>query len=85
MTGSPLGLDGFQKYMWPRAFDESRLNIRKITRIGCNAKSKKKTETLTLDYSTDRTQWELLNEYQHDRPGFRWFSKIIVTLGFGWK
>ena len=56
------GLDDFRKPMcsWPLV--ESSLSIGRV-----DAKERKMSETLTHGYSSESTQWELSNEYQHDR------------------
>ena len=43
-------------------------------------KKLKMTETLARRYSSESSQWELSNEYQHDRV-----SKILASLSFGQK
>ena len=43
--------------------------------------AEKMTETLAHEYSSESSQRELSNEYQHNM--FRWVSKIFVSLCFG--
>ena len=51
------GLNGFQKTLRQCALDESSLSIGSVQMI----------ESLAHGFSSERTQWELSNEYQHDR------------------
>ena len=44
-------------------------------------KTLKMTETLAYKYSSESTQWELSDEYQHDKV----FQKIFASLCFGRK
>ena len=46
-------------------------------------KSWKMTETMAYGYSSESSQWELSNEYQHDR--YKMVYKNFATLCFGRK
>ena len=43
-----------------------------------DAKKLKMTETLEYEYSSEKTQWELSNEYQHDKV--KMFLKNLCVL-----
>ena len=43
-------------------------------------KTWKMTETLAYEYSDDSTQWELSNEYQHDRVEMDFNNLCVIVL-----
>ena len=57
-----------QKYhRLKRQYLKKRLTLMLLVAIITIQIDAKKAETLACGYSSERTQWELSNEYQHDR------------------